>query len=235
MTFRPNLWASVAVAAALIVLVSLGAWQLNRRAESQALATLQEMRLAAPPLGVADVDVGSTNTLAAMEFRPIRLTGRYLPGGEIKLLNRTRNGRPGVHLISPLLTADGAATVLVDRGWVPLDGTALPPSTDSVTVEGYIRLFTQPPRFVPNNDPASATWFYLDRDAIAAALGLRNVVPYYVQRAPGDRADDAYPVGDVPTTTVERPHLQYALTWFALAVVLVIIYLVYHLRRDGER
>lgn len=238
MTFRPTWGTTIAAALGLAILLGLGTWQLGRRAEMTDLVALRAARTAAPPIALREVDVGSADALAAMEFRRIRLAGQYLADAEIKLLNRTRDGRAGFHVVTPFAAADGAATVLIDRGWAPLDGPrAAAPPTGPVVIDGYLRLFAPPGRFTPPNDPAAATWFSLDPDAIAAASGLRAVAPFYLQLGPGEAASGAYPIGALPETAVRSPHLQYALTWYALAVVLAVIYVLYHLRRgraDGR-
>jgi len=232
MTFRPTWGTTIAAALGVAMLLGLGTWQLDRRNEMTALAALRAARTEAPPLALREVDVGSADALAATEFRRVRLAGHYLADAEIKLLNRTHDGRAGVHLVTPFEAADGTATVLVDRGWVPLDGPPpAPPPTGAVVVDGYLRQFAPPGRFTPPNDPAAGTWFFLDPDAIAAASGLPAVAPFYLQLGPGAVAPGAYPIGALPETAVRSPHLQYALTWYALAVVLAVIYVLYHLRR----
>ncbi len=94
-----------------------------------------------------------------------------------------------------------------------------------------MRLFAPPGSFTPDNDPAAGTWFYLDRAQIAAALDATTLAPFYVQLAPTVTPPGTYPQGGVPVVALRNPHLQYALTWYALAVVLLVIYVVFHMRR----
>jgi surfeit locus 1 family protein len=168
-----------------------------------------------------------------VEYRSIILTGRFDAGRSVKLLSRTRDGRPGYHLITPLLIDDTGAVVLVDRGWVPVEGDAAlsPAPAGVVGVEGYVRRFETPGRFTPDNDPAANAWFYLDRGEMASAMGFETVASFYVQQAPGAGPPGSYPQGSAPNIALRNPHLQYALTWYALAVVLLVIYVVFHVRR----
>jgi len=102
-----------------------------------------------------------------------------------------------------------------------------------VSVTGYVRRFAAPGWFTPDNEPASGAWFYLDRGQLAAALGSTNIAPFYVQQAPGADRPGTYPQGAVPEVALRNPHLQYALTWYALAVALLVIYVVFHARRGA--
>ena len=235
-TFRPTLWATVAALAVLAVLVGLGSWQLDRRVWKEQVLETRAQRLTAPAVAYSEIAAATDAALDVAEYRPIRLRGRYRPAGELKLLSRTRDGRAGFHVITPLVAdgADGAgAVVLVDRGWVPIDGAdALAPlPIDPVEVDGFVRRFETPGRFTPDNDPITGTWFYLDRDQIAAALKVDAVAPFYVQRAPGAAPSDVYPAGGVPDVALRNPHLQYAITWYSLAGALLVIYVIFHVRR----
>jgi len=232
MIFRPTLGATVAAVLALAVLLGLGTWQLDRRLWKQQVLEARAQRVGAPSLTYAET-VGKANTaLDALEYRPIRLTGRFVDDHSLKLLSRTRNGRAGFHVVAPLVTHAGEA-VLIDRGWAPVDGDGdvIPAPAGLVSVDGYVRKFETPGRFTPDNDPETGAWFYLDRAQMAAAAGFETVAPFYVQQAPGAAPPGVYPAGGVPNTALRNPHLQYALTWYALAIVLLVIYVVFHVRR----
>jgi surfeit locus 1 family protein len=233
MTFRPTPWATVAALAGLAVLIGLGSWQLDRRVWKQQLLDARVQRVAAAALTHAEVAAAADNVLDVLEYRPIRLAGRFDGGRTLKLLSRTRDGRAGFHLVTPLVTDAAGAAVLVDRGWVPFGGDAdvTPPPAGLVEVEGYVRKFETPGRFTPHNDPANNAWYYLDRDQMASAIELATVAPFYVQQAPGAGPAGRYPAGGAPNIALRNPHLQYAITWYALALVLLVIYVVFHVRR----
>lgn len=233
MTFRPTLWATVAVAGALAVLLGLGTWQLERRAWKEQLLETRAERLSAPALSYADIAAAAGNEIETLEFRPVRLRGRYLDDSVLKLLSRTRGGQAGFHLIAALAIEGESAVVLVDRGWAPVggDAAAAPLPAGVLEIDGFVRRFETPGRFTPDNDPDAGAWFYLDGDQMAAALGVAAVAPVYVQQAPGAGPPGAYPVGGVPDVALRNTHLQYALTWYALAVALLVIYVIFHLRR----
>lgn len=231
MTFRPTLWMTVAVAAGLAVLLGLGSWQLDRRVWKQEVLETRAQRINAPGITLADIAVDAE--LGALEYRPIRLTGRYEGSRDLKLLSRTRDGRAGFHVVTPLAADDGM-TVLVDRGWVPVDGAITSAPTGPVSIDGYLRKYETPGRFTPDNEADTNAWFYLDGGQMASALELKTVAPFYVQQAPGAVPAGLYPAGGAPNVALRNPHLQYALTWYALAIVLLVIYVVFHVRRRAD-
>ena len=231
------MWATVAAALVFAVLAGLGTWQLDRREWKRQIVDSRTQQISQPTVEYPDLLREPDMHLFAMVYRPVRLRGRYRAGDELKLLSRTRNGRPGFHVITPLVTEYAVGVVMVDRGWVPIDREKdiSPAPSGSVEVEGYVRMLETPGRFTPDNDPGSGTWFYLDVFQLASALNLDAVAPFYVQLAPGAAPSGVYPEGDVPDIALRNPHLQYALTWYALALVLLVIYVIFHLRpRVGE-
>jgi surfeit locus 1 family protein len=253
MRFRPRLWTSVAVLPVLALLIGLGIWQLQRQEWKEGLIALRAERVYSPALDLVPrtrvdriTERGSFHgqlppqsglaTIAgdaeAFEYRPIRLAGRWQHDHSIHLLNRTLDGRVGEHLVTPLALTQGGV-VLVDRGWVPPRGAA--DSGDyagpdgRVIVEGYIRRFSAPGSFTPDNEPGRDNWFWLDPAAIGTSIGETVEAGFYVVAAPGETAGP--PVGSVPEIALRNPHLHYALTWFGVAAALVGVYIAFHIKR----
>jgi surfeit locus 1 family protein len=130
----------------------------------------------------------------------------------------------GARLIQPL-DRQGAPPILIDRGWAPTDRIDPPPTTP-VTVEGYLRTADRPGWFAATDDPAGRRFYTLDPAKIAAALGVVDAAPYVLVelRKPSGKN---FPQ---PATALPRPpndHFSYALTWFSLAIILVIIFVVF--------
>lgn len=212
---------------ALALLVGLGAWQLQRLAWKRDLLATVEAHMSAPPLALP-AEVADP---AALDFRRVSASGRFAHGRELYLAGRNRRGRPGVHVVTPLLREGGAA-VLVNRGWVPLDkkdpaSRAAGQVSGTVTVTGIARVPRPPGMFVPENDPAKGFWMTVDIAAMAAAARVAPVLPVIVE-ADATPNPGGLPIGGVTRIDYRNDHLQYALTWFALAVALVIIFVVYH-------
>jgi surfeit locus 1 family protein len=211
--YRRIAWLSAGTLVCFAVLVALGTWQMERRAEKHAqLAVLAERRALEPLTALPDA-VGQE-----MEHRRVRLEGRFLPGKEVRLYGRSRNGVPGVEIVTPLALADGRA-VLVNRGWVAANAPAAGMSED-VALEGEISLGERPGFYTPANQPGKGQWYYADIAAIAEHGGVAALPFLVVARTPTGTA--------VPREAALPPdnHLQYALTWYSLAGILVIIYVL---------
>lgn len=224
--FRPGLGPTLFTIPCLILLVYLGVWQLQRRDEKAALIQRVEHGLQQPPVPLPAV----IDDPEAWDYRPVRVTGRYLHDREIHLLGRTDNGQPGLHVITPLQRADGAGTVLVNRGWVPLERRASGSRPDSlpagrVTVQAIARApANEADWWTPENDLDLNDWFWVDVSAMAAFAGISETVqPVYLEVGV-DPDPDALPVAGQTRIDFPNNHLQYALTWFGLAVALMVVY-----------
>jgi len=230
---RPTLSATLAALAAFLVLLGLGTWQLQRLGWKQALIAERLARLAAPPLTLTAEDVSFADDLA---HRRVRLTGRFLNDKEMYFGLRAVDGVPGLELLTPLELPGGVA-VVVNRGWVParLKEPERRPETrpdGPVDVLGILRPDNPSPSlFTPGNDPAVNRWYSYDTRAMADYLGLA-LAPFVVEASaePGQRE---LPIGRSPTVDFANNHLQYALTWYGLALVLAVIFVLYHRRRDS--
>src|SRR5450432_2351715 len=99
---------------AFLVLLGLGAWQLERLHWKEGLIAARAAALAAPPVAVPR----DAAAASAMEFRPVRATGVFLNDREFFLGASDEAGTTGYHVITPLRLDDGAL-LLVDRGWIP--------------------------------------------------------------------------------------------------------------------
>jgi surfeit locus 1 family protein len=214
-----------ATVAGVALLVGLGTWQLERRSEKHVLIAHIESRMAAAPV-VLPAIVGNAE---AFDYRRVTVTGRFLPGKDMRVLNRVLDGRAGVHVVTPLVR-DGAPAVLVIRGWAPGNNAATEtPSAVSagerVTVTGIARVPRPPGPFVPANDPARGLWYALDTGAMAVAQSIGPVAPVVVwaDAAPGNRA---YPRGGQLPPVPQDNHLSYALTWYSLALALAVVVVI---------
>lgn len=200
----------------LALTLTLGVWQVQRLAWKTAL--------------LAEITAGETVLPVELAtdpapFRRVITSGTFLPpvaryGAEV----RTTRAGPvmGARLISAL-QRPGAETVIVDRGWAPLDFDPAPPA-GLVRVEGYVRPPEYPVRFGARDDPAARRFFALDPAAIGDSLGVRRVAPFtLVAMGPAGTLPE-------PATVLPRPannHLVYALTWFGLAAALVVVFGLY--------
>jgi surfeit locus 1 family protein len=228
--FRPEFWPTLFLVPALAMLIGLGIWQLERRVWKTDLIDRIEHGLAAAPAPLpAEIDD------SAFDYRHVTVTGRFDPVHEFRLLARVHDGSAGIQVVSPLIRDDGGPAVMVNRGWVPLgpDGkpaTYDPPPTGPVTVEGVARRPLPQGWMQPANSAATNEWFWVDLPAMAAAAGLAGAAPVVVEQAPGPDQNRP-PIGGQTIVELPNDHLQYAITWFSFAAILIAIYLLHHLRR----
>lgn len=254
MTLRPTFWPTVITLPALAILVALGGWQLQRMQWKAALIEELQIRGQAPAI---TLPLDSRIATEDLVYRPVKVTGRFIYEAERHLLNRVRDGKPGFNLVTPFVRADGGPTLMVDRGWVPMDwpdrsdrGDAAEPP--AVEVTGIVRTPQPPGWLTPANRPDKNEWYYIDLSAMAGSVGVLPFVDYYIyataekplpedpatpgaEAAEGAPAADTaaeYPIPNVWRITLPNNHLSYAITWFALAAALLAVYVIYHLRRE---
>lgn len=231
--FHPRPVPTLIAALGVALLVGLGTWQLFRLAEKERINAFRAERVAAAavPLPARIDDV------AAWEFRRVSVTGRFLHERELYVNARSQRGNTGYDVVTPLVRADGPP-VLVNRGWVPYERKD--PATraagqveGTVTVDGILR--TEPRRglFMPANDAGRNIWFWFDLPAMRQAAGVPEAPPLYIEAAAAPNPG-GYPIGGQTIVRLPSNHLQYALTWYALAIALAAIYIISQKRPAGR-
>jgi surfeit locus 1 family protein len=201
-------------------LVALGTWQVKRLHWKRALIERVEQRVHAEPLIAPGPQRWPHITAESDEYRHVRLTGTYLHEASTKVQAVSALGS-GYWLLTPLRDAEGN-TFLVNRGFIPPNATAgdLRNETGEITVTGLLRITEPGGGFLRNNDPAANRWYSRDVQGIAAARALTKVAPYFIDADanPAD-AKPKYPVGGLTVISFHNNHLSYALTWYALALM----------------
>ena len=221
----PLLLALWAIAAILVFagFIALGNWQVHRRAWKLDLIQRVDSRLRAPAGAAPRRAQWPSLNAASDEYRKLCIDGVFLHDHETLVQAVTRLGA-GDWVLTPLRTADGDI-VLINRGFVAPEQRA--PAARSagqisgtVKVCGLLRMTEPRGGFLRRNDPANGLWYSRDVAAIAAAQGLPApaVAPYFID------ADDApnpggWPVGGLTVVQFRNTHLIYAITWYALALM----------------
>lgn len=213
--------------------VRLGFWQLRRLDERRAFNSILSERLASPPTDVAQLP---TDT-ALGHYRRASATGVLQWDREVVYAGRSRNGSPGVNILTPLRLA-GGRLLMVNRGWAYSPDAGSIDLTkwrehDSVRVTGFVETWVGVPR--AGAKPADPPKLHsLQRAAIEAAV-REPVMPYLLVQT----SDSAYRADSVPVRLTlpvldEGPHLNYALQWFGFALIAVVGGVVLFVRsRDG--
>jgi surfeit locus 1 family protein len=233
---------SLAALAALAVLLALGTWQMERKAWKEALiATLAE-RGARAPADVSARDTWERLDAGEMEFRRVAFRAEFLNGEEALVYTtgsslRSDVSGPGYWVFTPA-RLPGGGLIVVNRGFVP-EGRQDPQTrsegqvTGIVDIAGAMRWPEARGLFTPAGERAKNLWFVRDHAAIAAAKNWGPVAPFFIdQEAPP-------PPGGLPRVGKIAPnlpnnHLQYALTWYGLALVLVAVFLLWSRSRMSE-
>ncbi len=203
--------------------VRLGFWQLDRLAGRRAFNAGVEAGLAAPVAPVdALVDAEGADEAA---YRRASATGTWDPAHEVILYGRPLDGRPGDHVLTPLLLSDGRA-ILVDRGWVPTGTSGPPVEGDGAAVGGTVTVFgtllpasAETDRAAPA--PAVETVRTIDVSMLDAQVPADLLPGVYLLLARQDPAA-ALPVPAALPALGEGPHLGYAIQWFCFAAIALV-------------
>jgi surfeit locus 1 family protein len=196
----------------------LGVWQLSRLSERREANALLEARLALPVL-VLPAD----STPDALHFRRAAVRGVFDFAHEVVVTGRSRNGVPGVHVVTPLGLSDGTA-LLVERGWVASPDArsidlARVAEPESALVEG---LLYEPEGGGP---PGDSGWPLVVRSVVPAEMAPRYAKPIHpaVLRRLTD-SDLAVPdLWSLELPAINNgPHLSYAVQWFSFGVIALV-------------
>ena len=230
MAFRLKLLPTLITLPAILIMLYLGSWQIERLQWKKNLIGLLEARTSATPTEFPN----DTITPDAHEFLPVYLEGVFDHSKELLLQNRTNEKQAGMHVLTPFVRSDGKGILLIDRGWVPFEKTGQEFRKDSlvtgaVHIEGVIRYPVGQTSFVPDNSPEKALWYFIDFDAMGRQLGV-TFNPYYVMESKTGM-EGSLPVGGRWNVVLPNNHLEYALTWYSLALILLVIFIIYHRKK----
>ncbi len=228
--FRPRLWTSLAALAMFLTLIGLGSWQLVRLDWKQSLIDERQARWTAPAIALP-ADLSDSEELL---HRRVLAVGRFLHDHELYLPGRSYKGTAGVGVVTPFALQDGRQ-VIVYRGWVPTSRQAPATRPESlpqgeITLEGVLLPggWQGSDWVEPGNNPDGNVWFFINPPEMAEATGLGRVIEPLYLGIYRDDPEASLPFTAPPPIEIRNDHLQYAVTWFALALALVVIYLVFH-------
>lgn len=236
----------IALGLALVILVSLGNWQIQRLHWKEALIAERAARMQAAPITVDALSNLMTATMedepgkllspTDPEFVPVTASGTWDHAHEMFFLS-TLDGETGYNLYVPLRLDSGMA-LLVNRGFVP-DAFRSPDTRRNgqtegkVTVTGLAReiLTEKPGSMVPDNDRKAKIYFWKDWGAMVAEAGLdaNHTLRFFVDAGPS--APGIWPKGGVTQIDLPNNHLSYALTWYGLAAALAVVSVLAFRRR----
>lgn len=232
MRFKPTFWATALVIPALVTLIALGTWQVQRREWKHDLLARIAAERANPPRDLVEVLSGPEGDRA---FAHVEADGTLDATRGVHVFAPVGQGGADYRVIAPLDYGDGR-TVLVDLGTITeaekkaLTGPVPPAAGGAVHVEGILRPSEAPGWTDAAPDLRANRWYVRDVPAIAAALGLKDVPPFVLQAETPNAGGLPRPVAFSPD--LPDNHLAYAVTWFSLALILAVIYVLLHLKRE---
>jgi surfeit locus 1 family protein len=228
---RPLLWPTIVMLPIVLFSLSLGVWQMERRAWKRDILDRIATNQAAAPLTLDELLKGDP---LRFEYGRVRVSGSFLHDKEFYLAARSLKNTVGMQVVTPLRTDDGII-VLFDRGWIPSEKKdpakraegQLPGKVDLV---GIVRRSQIKRQFAPDNDPARNFWFHVDVPVMRGMAGGKPdpVLDSFFLEADATPNPGGIPVGGQTRLDIPNDHLQYAITWFLIALAGAGVYLAYH-------
>jgi surfeit locus 1 family protein len=218
-----------------VVLIGLGTWQVQRKAWKEALIAALTERTNAPPIALPAAKDWPSLDPARDEYSHVKFTAQFDNAAEALVFGSASAFRPdvggaGYWVFTPARLADGS-TVIVNRGFVPESKKdpalrAAGQIAGPVDIVGALRWPDTRHWFTPTDDAAHNLFFLRDPAAIAAAKNLGAVAPFFVEQE-SPAPPDGLPQPGKLVVTLPDNHLQYAITWYGLAVALVGVFVVW--------
>jgi surfeit locus 1 family protein len=196
------------------VLVSLGSWQLYRLNWKLDLIDQIEDSLKDSPVDLSNID--------KKNYLRIKTSGNIDFEKQIYLYNLNENGKPGFEVINPIIINN--ENYLINRGWIPFDKKEKSEINvlDPNNIIGTLKIQTKANSFKPKNDISKNYWFTLDRNDIFKFTG-KEFSKYIIYL----NGDFKLPKPKVITAKISNNHKKYAITWFSMAISILLIYLYF--------
>lgn len=217
---------------AMIVTIGLGTWQIQRLHWKQGIIDSIEKAKVEEPLAT----LPPNETIAAHEFARVKLSGWWEKDIEFHVTPRYFKDKLGYHIFAPLRLKDGR-TVMVNRGWVPADHKDISKRPESkaeghTSLVGMIRVGADRNTFTPPSQVEKNVWFGRDVEQMGQAAKLKNVAPVSVDLI-GTQDAQILPVPFDGEIKLYNQHLSYIITWYGIALGVLVIFLVYHYKREA--
>ena len=230
--FRPIFWPTLFTIISLLILISLGTWQVYRLIWKNSLISNYLYKFNNE---IIKYDK-SFSFNDEFEYRRINIKGRFINEKEILIIGKTFEGNVGFHLITPFITNE-EKLLLINRGWISeklklRSSRSFSLIEEDIVIDGIIRRPQKKGYFVPENDPIGNFWFTIKPYQIEKALKLESFdleKKFYVDVI-RDKGKLKLPIGVSGSPNFRNQHLTYAFTWYSLAITLIIVYFVFHFK-----
>ena len=233
---KPSWFSVIATVLGVFFLSSLGVWQLQRAEEKKQILHENESRKSNAPLAF-NFPISDP---ASLRFQRIRVQGKFISDKQFVLDNQVLDHAVGYNILTPFKLDNSTKIVLVDRGWVPLTDTR--ESLPNIEVDEDVRSLVGMV-YVPYGkayslgeiDNGATTWprliQFLDFKALETRIG-ENLLPLTLRMDANQ--EDVFKAKWTLFAASPKRHLGYAVQWFALALTLLVIFIVLHLPKSTE-
>lgn len=221
-------WPTLATLAGLAVLIGLGTWQMNRRTWKEGLVARIAARVQADPISLAE-SLRRWRETGDVEYLRVRASGRFRHDAERHVFTTDDRLGPGYHVYTPLETSS-ARLVFVNRGFVPVrlkdaGARAGAQVSGEVAVTGLARRPSPQGWFLPASDPDRNMFYWPDHAVMLRSVGQRGAdklepVPFFIDADARPANPGGFPQGGTTRLALPNRHLEYALTWYGLALTL---------------
>jgi surfeit locus 1 family protein len=221
------LWPSIMTAIALPILISLGTWQLQRKEWKEGLIAQIEARTKAAPIPLEEAQ-GLWSSGEDVEYLRVKVRGTFQHDKEMYFYAPDQRG-PGFHVYTPLTVSGGQTVVLVNRGFVPAQKKD-PAARTAGQIAGEVDIvaLARKPEvkgaFTPENDVKGNQWYWRDLTGMltSALQTLKQpYTPFFLEAEAASPPVADAPKGGVTRLSIFNRHLEYALTWYGLAITLM--------------
>jgi surfeit locus 1 family protein len=231
--FTPRLWSTIVAAVGIVIFIQLGNWQLSRAGEKESRQERLDLLSREPAVAMPDVPV----RIEDFQYRQVEVRGAYVPLHTIYLDNKIHQGIAGYQVITPLRIGKSSMHVLVNRGWAPANRDRsklpeVPAPKGEIVVSGLATVATQKTLELSSEIVSGKVWENLDIERYRRATGLTLQPVMILQK---DDAKDGLVRQWVRPDSGAAKNLGYAFQWFAMALAVLIIYLVLSVKRNRPK
>ncbi len=227
---KPRIIATIFTVPALITLIGLGFWQVQRlHWKSALIADRQAAVSASPVLLTAKTD------LSELDFKPVRLVGRFLDQQSLFIYPRSMNRVSGVHVLMPFELMSGGV-IIVNRGFIATNGVAPknwqdPISGETFALSGILRRELNKPYGVGEDIDKTGLIGWYDLTAMANYFDL-ELMPAIIEASNSPHSGEA-PYPGQTMLSLPNNHASYAFTWFCLAAAWLVIFVIFWRREKS--
>lgn len=219
---KPQLIPTLFIIVSSVVMTALGVWQTDRlvwknKLIEEIVAVQNLPALEALPENIDNLD-----------YRKVKLSGIFRYDKALHMIGRQHGNFPGYFIITPFELENDGRIILVNRGFSPSGKESKPEGIQ--IIEGVIRPARKKRFFAPENIPEKNIWFYENINAMSKATEI-SLTPLVIE-AVGKEEEGVFPIPNNGEINIKNNHLGYAITWFSMVVIGLIMFGFYYRKTE---